>query len=120
MKKFALLSVSDRTGLPNLAAALSRAGYTLLATSGTGKALDEAQIPWTSVESYTGLAELLDGRVKTLHPKIHAGILARRDQKHHLEQMAAAEIGQIDIVVVNLYPFIKYLASERALDPQEI
>ena len=66
MKKFALLSVSDRTGLPNLAAALSRAGYTLLATSGTGKALDEAQIPWTSVESYTGLAELLDGRVKTL------------------------------------------------------
>ena len=120
MKKFALLSVSDRTGLPNLAAALSRVGYTLLATSGTGKALDEAQIPWTSVESYTGLAELLDGRVKTLHPKIHAGILARRDQKHHLEQMAAAEIGQIDIVVVNLYPFIKYLASERALDPQEM
>jgi phosphoribosylaminoimidazolecarboxamide formyltransferase/IMP cyclohydrolase len=93
MNKCALLSVSDRTGLPELAATLHGAGYTLLATSGTGKSLDEARIPWTSVESYTGLAELLDGRVKTLHPKIHGGILARRDQPHHLKQMEEAQIG---------------------------
>lgn len=120
MKKYALLSVSDRTGLPELAAALHAAGYALLATSGTGKGLDEAKVPWASVESYTGLAELLDGRVKTLHPKIHGGILARRDLEQHLAQMEAAEIGPIDVVVVNLYPFLKYLGSERARDPQEM
>ncbi len=120
MKKYALLSVSDRTGLPELAAALHRAGYVLLATSGTGKGLDEAKVPWTSVESYTGLAELLDGRVKTLHPKIHGGILARRDLEKHISQMEEAEIGPIDVVVVNLYPFLKYLGSERANDPLEM
>lgn len=120
MKKLALLSVSDRSGLPELAVALNAAGYSLLATSGTGKILDEANVPWTSVESYTGLAELLDGRVKTLHPKIHGGILARRDQKHHLEQMREADIGGIDVVVVNLYPFLKYVESDRAKNPEEM
>lgn len=120
MKKCALLSVSDRTGLSDIAAALNTAGYTLLATSGTGKALDEAKIPWTSVESYTGLAELLDGRVKTLHPKIHGGILARRDQPHHLKQMEEAQIGPIDVVIVNLYPFLKYAQSEKASKPEEM
>lgn len=120
MKKCALLSVSDRDGLPELAAALHEKGYTLLATSGTGKALDEAKVPWTSVESYTGLAELLDGRVKTLHPKIHGGILARRDQPHHLKQMEEAQIGPIDVVVVNLYPFLKYVQSEKASKPAEM
>lgn len=120
MEKLALLSVSDRTGLPELAQALHAAGYSLLATSGTGKVLDEAKVPWTSVESFTGLAELLDGRVKTLHPKIHGGILARRDQQHHLEQMQAAGIGGIDVVVVNLYPFLKYVESDRAKNPEEM
>ncbi len=120
MKKCALLSVSDRTGLAELAAALHNSGYTLLATSGTGKALDEAKVPWTSVESYTGLAELLDGRVKTLHPKIHGGILARRDQPHHLKQMEAEQIGSIDVVVVNLYPFLKYVQSDKASKPEEM
>jgi phosphoribosylaminoimidazolecarboxamide formyltransferase/IMP cyclohydrolase len=120
MNKVALLSVSDRTGLADLSKALHSAGYTLLATSGTGKALDEAKVPWTSVESYTGLAELLDGRVKTLHPKIHGGILARRDQPHHLEQMKAAAIEGIDLVVVNLYPFLKYVESDRAQRPDEM
>lgn len=117
MTKFALLSVSDRTGLSELAAALHSAGYTLLATSGTGKGLDESKVPWQSVESYTGLAELLDGRVKTLHPKIHGGILARRDLDSHLAQMSEAGIAPIDIVVVNLYPFTKYLGTEKAKDP---
>jgi len=120
MKKLALLSVSDQTGLSALAAALHEAGYTLLATSGTGKALEGAKIPFLSVESYTGLAELLDGRVKTLHPKIHGGILARRDLAHHLAQMEEAEIGPIDVVVVNLYPFTRYLESDRAGDPEKM
>lgn len=120
MKKMALLSVSDQTGLVELAKALAESGYTLLATSGTGKALSAAKIDYTSVESYTGLAELLDGRVKTLHPKIHGGVLARRDQSHHLEQLAREEIAPIDVVIVNLYPFTKYLDSERANNPEEM
>ncbi len=120
MNKFALLSVSDRTGLTELASQLVASGYTLLATSGTGKGLSADGIPYTSVESYTGLAELLDGRVKTLHPKIHAGLLARRDLPQHLEQLSAAQIGAIDVAVVNLYPFTKYLESERASNPEEM
>lgn len=117
MKKLALLSVSDRTGLSDLAAALVASGYTLLATSGTGKALDEQKLPWLSVEDYTGLAELLDGRVKTLHPKIHSGILAKRDDERHLAQLKAEAIDHIDVVVVNLYPFLSYVNSDRAKDP---
>jgi phosphoribosylaminoimidazolecarboxamide formyltransferase/IMP cyclohydrolase len=120
MTRYALLSVSDQTGLADLASALHRAGYVLLATSGTGKALESAKLPFTSVESYTGLAELLDGRVKTLHPKIHGGILARRDSEKHLGQMEEEEIAPIDVVVVNLYPFLKYLGTERAKDPLEM
>jgi phosphoribosylaminoimidazolecarboxamide formyltransferase/IMP cyclohydrolase len=120
MKRMALLSVSDQTGLVDLARSLVDSGYTLLATSGTGKALSAGEIEYTSVESYTGLAELLDGRVKTLHPKIHGGVLARRDQPHHLEQLTQEGIALIDMVVVNLYPFTKYLDSERANNPEEM
>jgi len=120
MQKMALLSVSDQGGIADFARSLHTAGYTLLATSGTGKALASANVPFVSVESYTGLAELLDGRVKTLHPKIHGGILARRDQKHHLEQLEQGSIAPIDVVVVNLYPFTKYLESERAQNPEEM
>jgi phosphoribosylaminoimidazolecarboxamide formyltransferase/IMP cyclohydrolase len=120
MERMALLSVSDQSGLTDFARALRSAGYTLLATSGTGKALHADGIPFTSVESYTGLAELLDGRVKTLHPKIHGGILARRDLKAHLDQLDRELIAPIDIVAVNLYPFTKYVASERASDPEEM
>ncbi|MFO0417719.1 MAG: bifunctional phosphoribosylaminoimidazolecarboxamide formyltransferase/IMP cyclohydrolase [Pseudomonadota bacterium] len=120
MQRMALLSVSDRAGLGDLAKALSSKGYTLLATSGTGKLLNEVGIPFTSVESYTGLAELLDGRVKTLHPKIHGGILARRDLDHHRAQLEQEGIAGIDLVVVNLYPFTKYLESERAANPEEM
>jgi phosphoribosylaminoimidazolecarboxamide formyltransferase/IMP cyclohydrolase len=120
MKKLALLSVSDRTGLCDLASALVKAGYTLLATSGTGKELTEQKLPYVSVEDYTGLAELLDGRVKTLHPKIHSGILARRDDEKHLAQLKAEAIDHIDVVVVNLYPFLSYVNSERASDPLQM
>lgn len=120
MSKMALLSVSDQSGLVDLATALVRANYTLLATSGTAKALSAAGLKYVSVEDYTGLNELLDGRVKTLHPKIHAGILAKRDKEAHRNQLLAAEIEQIDMVVVNLYPFTKYLESERAANPEEM
>jgi phosphoribosylaminoimidazolecarboxamide formyltransferase/IMP cyclohydrolase len=120
MEKMALLSVSDQTGLAEFAQGLHSAGYTLLATSGTGKALQAAKVPYKSVESYTGLAELLDGRVKTLHPKIHGGILARRDLSHHAEQLQREAIAPIDVVVVNLYPFTKYLDSDRASNPEEM
>ncbi len=120
MKKMALLSVSDQTGLTEFAHGLVASGYSLLATSGTGKALAAGKIPYTSVESYTGLAELLDGRVKTLHPKIHGGILARRDSEHHVAQLQSASIAPIDLVAVNLYPFTKYLESERANNPAEM
>lgn len=120
MQKMALLSVSDQTGLTEFARALVASGYSLLATSGTGKALAVEKIPYTSVESYTGLAELLDGRVKTLHPKIHGGILARRDSESHVAQLHSASIAPIDLVAVNLYPFTKYLDSERAKNPEEM
>jgi phosphoribosylaminoimidazolecarboxamide formyltransferase/IMP cyclohydrolase len=120
MSKMALLSVSDQSGLVELATALVNANYTLLATSGTAKALSAAGLKYVSVEDYTGLAELLDGRVKTLHPKIHAGILAKRDKETHLHQLLAAEIKQIDLVAVNLYPFTKYLESDRADNPDEM
>jgi phosphoribosylaminoimidazolecarboxamide formyltransferase/IMP cyclohydrolase len=120
MSKMALLSVSDQSGLIDLASALIKANYILLATSGTAKALSAAGLNYVSVEDYTGLAELLDGRVKTLHPKIHAGILAKRDKEAHCRQLIAEEISQIDLVVVNLYPFTKYLESERAANPEEM
>lgn len=120
MKKRALFSVSEREGLVELGAALVESGYEILATSGTRRLLQEGHVPCTSVESYTGVAELLDGRVKTLHPKIHAGILAKRDNVAHVEQLAQADIDAIDIVVVNLYPFQKYLNSERASSLDEM
>jgi phosphoribosylaminoimidazolecarboxamide formyltransferase/IMP cyclohydrolase len=120
MKKCALLSVSEREGLVELGSALIDSGYEILATSGTGRFLKEGGVPFTSVESYTGLAELLGGRVKTLHPKIHGGILAKRDDVQHCEQLEAAAIEFIDVVVVNLYPFQKYVNSERAKSMDEM
>ena len=106
MEKKALLSVSDKTGVVEFARTLAESfGYQLLSTGGTARALQEAGIPVTEVSAYTGFPEMMEGRVKTLHPKIHGGLLARRDKPEH---MAAAEkhgIGMIDLVVVNLYPF---------------
>ncbi len=117
MKKAALISVSDRTGLVELSRALSSSGYTLLVTSGTGKLLKESGIETLSIESYTAQKEILDGRVKTLHPKIHAGILARRDNEEHLWELASNNILPIELVIVNLYPFIENLKSEKINDP---
>ena len=105
----ALLSVSDKTGITELAAILAAAGVQILSTGGTYKALQDASIAVTEVSSYTGFPELMDGRVKTLHPKIHGGILGRR----HLdgEAMQAHDIQPIDLVVVNLYPFAQTIAQ---------
>jgi len=106
----ALISVSDKRGIVELAKGLNALGIEILSTGGTAKALTEAGVPVVSVENFTGFPEMLDGRVKTLHPKIHAGILHRRDDPHHLQAMEAHGLSPIDLVVVNLYPFEQTVA----------
>ena len=101
----ALLSVSDKTGLAEFAATLAAAGIQLLSTGGTAKMLREAGLDVTDVSAVTGFPEIMDGRVKTLHPKIHGGLLARRDNDSHIASMQAEAIEAIDLLVVNLYPF---------------
>ncbi len=103
--KRALVSVSDKTGIIELARGLSGLGYEILSTGGTAKGLREAGLTVTEVAAYTGFPEILDGRVKTLHPKIHGGLLGRRKDPKHVAEMAQHGIGPIDVVVVNLYPF---------------
>lgn len=105
MRKQALLSVSDKTGVVDFARELSALGYHLLSTGGTAKLIAEAGIEVQEVADYTGFPEMLDGRVKTLNPKIHAGLLARRPVPEHMKALADHGIDPIDIVVVNLYPF---------------
>ena len=107
----ALISVSDKTGLLDLARALVAQGAEILSTGGSAKALRDAGVPVTEVSDYTGFPEILDGRVKTLVPKIHGGILGRRDLPAHVAQMHEHGIGPIDLVAVNLYPFEKTVAS---------
>ncbi len=110
MIRRALLSVSDKTGLVDFARALHAQGVELLSTGGTAKAIREASIPVIEVADYTGFPEMLDGRVKTLHPKIHGGILGRRDLPAHVGAMDRHGIGGIDLVCVNLYPFMQTVA----------
>ncbi|MFO1413440.1 MAG: bifunctional phosphoribosylaminoimidazolecarboxamide formyltransferase/IMP cyclohydrolase [Burkholderiales bacterium] len=107
----ALLSVSDKSGLVEFARGLAARGVKLLSTGGTAKALADAGLPVTDVGSYTGFPEMLDGRVKTLHPKVHGGILARRDLPDHVQALAQHGIPTIDLVVVNLYPFRQTVAK---------
>jgi phosphoribosylaminoimidazolecarboxamide formyltransferase/IMP cyclohydrolase len=110
--KLALLSVSDKRGLPEFAAALVRDhGYTLLSTGGTARALLEKGLPVTEVGRHTGFPEIMDGRVKTLHPKIHGGLLCRRDDPRDLAEAAANGIELVDLVAVNLYPFEQTVAK---------
>lgn len=101
----ALLSVSDKTGIEALARKLVDHGFELLSTGGTHRVIAEASIPVREVSDYTGFPEMMNGRVKTLHPKVHGGILALRDDKAHTDAMDAHGIDRIDMVVVNLYPF---------------
>ncbi|SFN39501.1 phosphoribosylaminoimidazolecarboxamide formyltransferase / IMP cyclohydrolase [Formivibrio citricus] len=107
----ALISVSDKTGVVEFAQALAEAGVEILSTGGTAKLLAEKKIPVIEVADYTGFPEMLDGRVKTLHPKIHGGILGRRDLPSHVAKMAEHGIGNIDLVCVNLYPFEATIAK---------
>ncbi|MFP1886909.1 bifunctional phosphoribosylaminoimidazolecarboxamide formyltransferase/IMP cyclohydrolase [Lonsdalea quercina] len=107
----ALLSVSDKAGIVEFAQALSERGVELLSTGGTARLLADAGLPVTEVSDYTGFPEMMDGRVKTLHPKVHGGILARRGQDDAV--MAQHDIQPIDMVVVNLYPFAQTVAKEH-------
>jgi len=109
--KRALISVSDKTGVVDMAKGLAALGAEILSTGGTAKTLREAGVAVTDVAAYTGSPEILDGRVKTLHPKIHGGLLGRRSVPAHVSQMQQHGIGPIDVVVVNLYPFEATIAK---------
>ena len=106
----ALLSVSDKRGAVDFARGLAQIGIKLLSTGGTAKLLRDAGLDVTDVSDYTGFPEMLDGRVKTLHPKVHGGLLARRDLPEHMQALERHGIGTIDLLVVNLYPFQQTVA----------
>jgi phosphoribosylaminoimidazolecarboxamide formyltransferase/IMP cyclohydrolase len=112
----ALLSVSDKTGLAELGQALARHGVELVSTGGTAKALRDAGLGVRDVAELTGFPEMMDGRVKTLHPKVHGGLLGIRDNPEHAAAMEAHGIGAIDLVVVNLYPFAQTVAGGAGRD----
>lgn len=109
--RIALISVSNKDGVVNFAKGLNESGVKILSTGGTAKALRDAGIPVTDVSEHTGFPEMLDGRVKTLHPKVHGGLLGRRDNPEHVRQMKEQNIEPIDMVVVNLYPFEATIAK---------
>src|SRR5262245_41521516 len=110
-KVTALLSVSDKTGIVEFARALHQRGIALLSTGGTAKLLADAGLPVTEVSQVTGFPEMLDGRVKTLHPRIHGGLLARRDSPEHMAALRQQGIEPIDLLVINLYPFARTVAK---------
>ena len=108
----ALISVTDKTGVVEFAKALAEEfGVEIISTGGTAKVLVEAGVPVVPIEEYTGFPEMMEGRVKTLHPKVHGGLLARRDSEQHMAEAAEHGIGMIDLVCVNLYEFEKTVAN---------
>ncbi|QQE78565.1 bifunctional phosphoribosylaminoimidazolecarboxamide formyltransferase/IMP cyclohydrolase [Alicyclobacillus sp. SO9] len=113
MRKWALVSVFDKQGVAEFCKQLAAAGYGILSTGGTARHLQENGIDVTQVEDYTGFPEMMDGRVKTLHPKIHGGLLGLRDNEQHVESMEEHGIDSIDLVVVNLYPFAKTIENPQ-------
>ncbi|MDR2499837.1 MAG: bifunctional phosphoribosylaminoimidazolecarboxamide formyltransferase/IMP cyclohydrolase [Treponema sp.] len=115
-QKRALLSVYDKTGLDALGTALAEAGWEILSTGGTARTLQENHIPVTEVSRLTGFPECLDGRVKTLHPAVHAGLLARRDNAAHRETLERLQIPPIDLLCVNLYPFFETAQQGLSLE----
>jgi len=118
MKKRALLSVFDKTGIIPLAEQLTALGYDIISTGGTSKILEDAMIPVIRIEDLTGFEAILGGRVKTLHPKVFGGILARRDDSIDMKTLEDDQIMPIDLVVVNLYPFLQ--ALELGKDEKEL
>jgi phosphoribosylaminoimidazolecarboxamide formyltransferase/IMP cyclohydrolase len=116
----ALISVSDKTGIINLAKGLAGLDIKIISTGGTARLLKESAINVTEVSEYTGFPEIMDGRVKTLHPKIHGGLLAVRDNKSHMKQIVDLDIETIDLVVVNLYPFEKTIKKDNVSQEEAI
>ena len=110
----ALLSVSDKTGIVDFARGLPELDVEIVSTGGTARALAEAGIPVRAIEDFTGFPEIMDGRVKTLHPRLYAGLLARRDDDEHLRAAAEHAIEPVDLVCVNLYPFEQTVARGDA------
>lgn len=115
----ALLSCYDKTGIVEMASVLSEYGVELISTSGTLRVLREAGIAATSIEEFTGVPELMGGRVKSLHPKVHAGLLGIRDNKIHCEQMQSYEMEWIDLLVVNVQP-VSSLLSQPGISTEEV
>lgn len=120
MTKLALLSVSDKTGIVEFAKALVERGYQVISTGGTLKTILAGQVKATPVEEITGFPEMLDGRVKTLHPRIHAGILAKRDNPEHMAKLTENQIQPIDLICVNLYPFKETIQKDGVTDAEAI
>lgn len=118
MQKWALVSVFEKAGVLEFCQRLVALGYGILSTGGTARHLMAAGVPVTQVDEYTGFPEMMDGRVKTLHPKIHGGLLGVRDEAHHVESMKQHEIAEIDLVVVNLYPFEETIAKPNVTFPE--
>lgn len=118
--KRALISVSDKTGIIDFAKGLVEKGVEIISTGGTKKALEQAEIPTISIEEITDFPEMMDGRVKTLHPKIHGGLLGRRDVDEHLEAMELHKIHPIDFVCVNLYPFKETILKDNVSQAEAI
>src|SRR3982750_3952054 len=117
----ALLSVSDKTGLVDFARELvSKYGVELIATGGTRKVLADAGLPVRDISELTGFPEILDGRVKTLHPAIYAGLLAKRDKPEHMQTLAEHNLLEIDLVVCNLYPFEQTVAKPGVTEAEAI
>src|SRR6266496_3163568 len=112
----ALISVSDKTGIIDFAQELKSFGVEIISTGGTAKSLRDAGIEVRDVSDVTGLPEMMDGRIKTLHPKIHGGLLALRDNPEHLSAMDKHAIAPIDMVVINLYPFEQTIACLSMAD----
>lgn len=120
IKKRALISVSDKTGVISFAKGLVEQGIEIISTGGTKAVLDQEGIPTISIEEVTDFPEMMDGRVKTLHPKIHGGLLGRRDLKSHVHAMETYGIQPIDYVCVNLYPFKETILKEHVTQEEAI
>src|ERR687888_1253513 len=116
----ALLTVSDKRGLVDFARGLTELGVEILSTGGTARELGEAGIGTRSVEDYTGFPEILDGRIKTLNPRIYAGLLAVRSKREHMSTLSSHAVEPIDLVCVNLYPFERTAARRGASDEEVI
>ena len=112
MSKLAIVSVSDKTGIVDFCKQLVALDYRIISTGGTKKVLDENNVATIAIDDVTGFPEMLDGRVKTLHPKIHGGLLGVRDNEDHVKQMKEHDIQNIDLVCVNLYPFKQTISRE--------